>query len=90
MISLKHNNNHIERYNGKIKDRTKNMRGEFFSFDGAESFMNLRHIIHNFVNPHQELNGRTPAEAAEINLPLGKNKLLRLITHVARIRIPKR
>jgi len=31
------------------------------------------------VNPHQELKGKTPAEAAEINYKLGKNRLLRLI-----------
>lgn len=78
---LEYNNNHIERYNGKIKDRIKIMRGGFGSFEGAEDFMNLKHIIHNFVNPHQQLNGRTPAEAAEIDLKLGRNKLLNLIKY---------
>lgn len=87
---LKHNNNHIERYNGKIKDRIKIMRSGFGSFEGAEAFMNLRHIIHNFVNPHQQLNGETPAEAAEIKLPLKRNKLLNLIKYVRRCRITKR
>lgn len=87
---LKHNNNHVERYNGKIKYRIKTMRGGFFSFEGGESFMNLNHIIHNFVNPHQQLNGKTPAEAAEIKLPLKHNKLLDLIKYVRRSRITKR
>ena len=87
---LKHNNNAIERYNGKIKDRTKTMRGEFDSFEGAEAFMNLKHIIHNFVNPHQQLGGSTPAEAAEIKLPLKRNKLLNLIKYVRRFCITKR
>ena len=87
---LKHNNNHIERYNGKIKDRTKIMRGGFDNFEGGESFMNLNHVIHNFVNPHQGLNGRTPAEAAEIKIPLGDNKLLNLIQYFRRSNIPKR
>ena len=82
---LEHNNNHIERYNGKIKDRIKVMRGEFGSFEGAEAFMNLKHIIHNFVNPHQQIKGRTPAEAAEINLKLGRNKLLNLIRKMTKI-----
>lgn len=77
--SLEHNNNSIERENGNIKDRIKIMRGGFGNFSGAEIFLNLRHIIHNFVNLHQQLNGKTPAEAAEINLPLGRNKLLNLI-----------
>lgn len=76
---LEHNNNPIERYNGKIKDRIKVMRGGFNSFEGAEAFLNMRRVIHNFVNPHQGLKGKTPAEMAEINLTLGRNKLLKLI-----------
>ncbi len=47
---LKYNNNHIERYNQEIKDRIKIMRN-FGSEKGAEYFLNLKHIIHNFVNP---------------------------------------
>ena len=65
--NLEHNNNPIERYNGKIKDRIKNIRSGFKSFDDAKHFMDLRRIIYNYVNPHQELNGKTPAEMAEIN-----------------------
>lgn len=76
---LKHNNNAIERENGNIKNRIKVMRGGFRSVGGAECFLNLRHIIHNFVNPHLQLQEKTPAEAAEINLRLGRNKLLNLI-----------
>lgn len=87
---LKHNNNSVERYNGDLKDRIKVMRGGFGSFEGAEAFMNLKRVIHNFVNPHQELKGRTPAEAAEVKLLLGRNKLLGLIKHVRRLRITKR
>ena len=87
---LKHNNNAVERYNGKLKDRIKVMRGGFGSFEGAEAFMNLKHVIHNFVNPHQQLKGKTPAEAAEIKLPLRQNKLLDLIRYVRRFRITKR
>ena len=79
---LEHNNNAIERYNGKIKDRIKNIRGGFKSFDDAKCFMDLRRTIHNFVNPNQQLDGKTPAEMAEINLKLGRNKLLNLIKFV--------
>jgi len=79
---VKHNNNAIERYNGKIKDRIKNIRSGFKSFDDAKCFMDLRRTIHNFVNPNQQLNGKTPAEMAEINLKLGRNKLLNLIKFV--------
>ena len=79
---LEHNNNPIERYNGKIKDRIKSIRSGFKNFADAENFMNLRMIIHNFVNPNQELQGKTPAEVAEIKIPLGRNKLLNLIEYV--------
>ena len=79
---LKHNNNPIERYNGKIKDRIKNIRSGFKNFDDAKCFMDLRRTIHNFVNPNQQLNGETPAKMAEINLKLGRNKLLSLIKFV--------
>lgn len=80
---LEHNNNPIERYNGKIKDRMNGMRKGFSSFSGAENFMNLQCVIHNFVNPHQELKDKTPAEMAEIILPLGRNKILGLARYLA-------
>ena len=75
---LKHNNNSIERYNQDINDRIKTMRN-FGSFRRAEYFLNLKRIIHNFVNPHMQLGGITPAEKAEIDLELGRNKFLELI-----------
>lgn len=80
---LEHNNNPVERYNGKLNDRIKNIRGGFGSFEGAKAFMNLRRVINNFVNPHQQLQGKTPAEMAEINLPLDRNRLLSLIEYCA-------
>ena len=83
-FGLKYNNNPIERYNGKLKDRIKSIRSGFYSFEGAESFMNLRHIIHNFINPHQELKNKTPAEKAGIKLKLGRTKLLGLIKYIAK------
>jgi len=79
---LEHNNNPVERYNGKLKDRLKGIRGSFGSFEYAQAFMNLRRIINNFVNPHQQLRGKTPAETAEINLELERNKLMSLIKYV--------
>jgi len=44
----------------------------------------LRRIIHNFINPHQELGGKTPAEVAEIKLNLGRMKLKGLIKYLAK------
>ena len=79
---LEHNNNPIERYNGSIEDRIKVMR-HFGSFQRAEHFLNLYSIIHNFVNPHMTLKGKTPAEEAGVLLPLEQNKLLGLIKYEA-------
>ena len=75
---LKHNNNPIERYNQDIDDRITIMRN-FGSEDRAEYFLNLKRIIHNFINPHMQLKGKTPAEMADIDIKLGRNKLLHLI-----------
>lgn len=82
---LGHNNNPIERYNGDIKDRTKTMR-HFGSHEGASAFLGLKRTIHNFVNPHMGLKGRTPADEAGINIRLGRMKLLGLIRYVAKKR----
>lgn len=81
---LEHNNNAIERYNGSLKDRLKTMRGGFGSFERAEDFLNLKPIIHNFINPHMSLQGKTPAEEAGIDLKLGRQKLLDLIKQQAK------
>ena len=75
---LKHNNNPIERYNQDIDDRYKTVR-HWKSFESAKHTLKMRQIIHNFVNPHMGLNGKTPAEAAGIEIDLGRNKLLKLI-----------
>jgi len=87
-FGLKHNNNPIEKYNQDIKDQIITKR-HFGSFEGAEEFLNLSHVVKNFVNPHQSLKGRTPAEAAGINLRLGKNKLKSLINYTANLQMTK-
>lgn len=74
---LKYNNNPIERHNEDIKQRYKVMR-HFKSFESARAFLELRRAIYNFVRTHQGLK-RTPAEAAEIDIELGRNRLLDLI-----------
>jgi transposase-like protein len=75
---LTHNNNPIERYNGDIEDRVKTMRN-FGSHAGAGHFLDMKRIIHNFVNPHMSHRGKTPAEKAGVDLMLGQTKLLALI-----------
>ena len=53
------------------------MRG-FKSPESGECFTELRRIIYNFVGTHQGI-GKTPAEEVELNLDLGRNRLLNLI-----------
>lgn len=73
---MEHNNNASERHNEDFKQRYKVMRG--FKESGS-AFMELRRIVYNFVRPHDSLDGFTPSECAEINLDLGRNRLLGLI-----------
>jgi len=74
---LEHNNNPIERHNEDFRQRDKIMRG-FKSEISGEAFSDMRRIVYNFVRTHQGLD-RTPAEEAELDVPLGRNRLLDLI-----------
>jgi len=74
---LEHNNNAIERHNEDFKQRYKTTRG-FKTPESGENFSEIRRIIYDFVRTHQGI-GKTPAEEAEIILPLGRNRLLSLI-----------
>jgi len=47
-------------------------------------------IYYNFIRPHQALDGKTPAEMANLNRNLGENKWLSLIKQSVQDReIPK-
>ena len=81
---LKHNNNHVERHNQELSRRFDALN-VFQSHGGAQSTSTLCKMIHNYVNPHNMLNGRTPAEAADMILPLGENRLLSLIKIAKRL-----
>lgn len=75
---LKYNNNCSERDNERIKQRYKTMRG-FGNFDSAETILALMDICYNFVDPNMSLKGGTPAEEADLDLNLKRNKLRSLI-----------
>jgi hypothetical protein len=45
----------------------------------AQAMMDGIRIYYNFLRPHTALNGKTPAEKAEIGLRLASNKWLSLI-----------
>ena len=57
----------IERYHNEIRERLKTRRG-LGNDESAQTFSELLKINHNFVKPHQGLNGKTPAQAAGIDL----------------------
>jgi hypothetical protein len=59
-------NQAIERWHGTLKDRTTVMRG--LKSPGSPIPRGIA-IDYNFLRPHLALGGRTPAQAAEINLP---------------------
>jgi len=70
------NNNRMERYHGTLKERTKVMRAlktaDTATLDGQR-------VYYNHIRPHQGLNGKTPAQAAGLELDLGVNKWESLI-----------
>ena len=45
----------------------------------AEALIGGFKAYYNFVRPHQGLEGKTPAEMANLDLGLGENRLLGLI-----------
>lgn len=82
-ITAREDNNRVERVFGTVKDRTRTMRGGFGSLSSGSGFMNFFIPHYNFVRPHMSLDGKTPAEAAGIDLDLKGNKLLELIKRSA-------
>ncbi len=74
-------NNKMERMNGEIRDREKVMRG--LKREDAPIIPGYQ-IYHNYMRPHEGLDGRTPAEAAGIEIQ-GQDKWLTLIQNAARV-----
>ncbi len=85
---LEHNNNSVERYN-KETGRRVDALTLFQTHQGASSTLTLCRFVYNYVTPHNSLGGKTPAEAAGLNLPLGDNKLLGLIYLARKIEMVK-
>ena len=73
------NNNKMERLNGEIRDREKVVRGVKKS---DSPLLNGYKLFHNYVRPHMGLNGKTPAEAAGIDVK-GENKWITLIQNAS-------
>lgn len=73
------NNNKMERINGEIRDREKTMRG-LKKKDTA--ILKGMQVYHNYIRPHEGLEGKTPAEACGIELK-GENKWITLIQNAS-------
>ena len=78
-LSGDYNNNKMERMNGEIRDRECVMQ----TLEKSDTpILKGMEIYHNFIKPHMALKGRTPAEAAGINVE-GENKWLTIIQNAA-------
>ncbi len=73
------NNNKMERLNGEIRDREKVMRG---LKKRDTPVLKGYQIFHNYIRPHEGLDGKTPAEACGIEVE-GKNKWVTLIQNAS-------
>lgn len=76
-------NNRMERLNQTFRDRNKTQRGLDHKKSAQEMADGIR-LAYNFTRPHMALKGRTPAEAAGLDLRLGQNRWKALIHQSAR------
>jgi putative transposase len=76
------NNNKMERLNGEVRDREKVMRG---LKQEATPILKGYQIYHNYIRPHEALEGKTPADACGISIE-GRNKWLTLIQNASQTR----
>jgi hypothetical protein len=77
-----HNNNKMERLNGEIRDREKTMRG---LKKKRTVILQGYQIYHNYIRPHEALDGKTPADLCGIDIK-GQNKWLTLIQNASKNR----
>jgi hypothetical protein len=77
----------VERLHGTIRQRNKVMRG-LDDAETAQTMMDGMRIYYNFIKPHTALNGKTPAQKANVDLRLGDRRWIELIKK-SRCREPK-
>ena len=78
----KTNNNAVERLHNTIREREKVMRG-MQNDETGKVLMDGFKDYYNFIRPHMGIKGQTPAEAAGIDLELGRNRIKNLIRQSA-------
>lgn len=69
----------MERINGEIRDREKTMRG--LKKKDTPILQGMQ-IFHNYIKPHEGLDGAAPAEACGIQIK-GDNKWITLIQNAS-------
>ncbi len=78
-------NNKMERFNGEVRDRERVMRGlkkpNTPILDGYQ-------VFHNYVRPHEALDGKTPADLCGIHVQ-GENKWMTIIQNASRVKVTK-
>ena len=80
------NNNKMERFNGELRDREKVIRG--LKKDDTPILKGYQ-LFHNFIRPHEGLEGKTPAEVCGLKVE-GENKWITIIQNASRrsVRLP--
>jgi transposase-like protein/predicted SprT family Zn-dependent metalloprotease len=73
------NNNKMERFNGEVRDREKVIRG--LKKDDTPILKGYQ-LFHNFIRPHEALDGKTPADACGLKVE-GQNKWITLIQNAS-------
>ena len=72
--------NKMERMNGELRDRERVMR----TLENPDTpILTGMQVFHNYIRPHEALEGRTPSEAAGIQVK-GDNKWLTLIQNASK------
>ena len=74
----KFKNNPIERLHNTWKQRYKVLRG-FDNVTGSKNFFDFLGVYYNFIRKHTTLGNKTPAQAAQIELLLKRNRLKSMI-----------
>ncbi len=78
-IKARETNNIIERKHGTLKDRTRPTRGLKHD-DTAKTWLDGYIANYNFVKPHRSLEGRTPAQAAGLDVKADWGSLIQEAT----------
>jgi hypothetical protein len=70
----------MERMNGEIRDREETMRGLKTK---DTPILQGYQLLHNYIRPHEALDGKTPSEACGITIE-GENKWKTLIQNASK------